>query len=92
VTVRISTETLANFPKTDTMLALLGKEAFARLKSATSAGKTVPAGIFWAGSGHKILVTRVEGGRVYFDNPEGRAESLTEAEFKLQLSNLNLPR
>lgn len=68
------------------------EEAYGKLKTAVAAGKPVPAAVFWGQTGHKILVTRVEGGRVHFVNPEGTEDSLTESEFKLQLKNLNLPK
>lgn len=65
----------------------------ARIESETAAGRPVPIGLKWGerdadgeihGS-HMVLATRVEAGRLYFNNPWGLEESMALEEIKGRL-------
>ena len=67
------------------------EDAFIKTKAAANSGKPVPVGLFWGETGHKVLVMKVEAGRVHYINAQGAEASLVEDEFKARLKNLNLP-
>ncbi len=54
---------------------------FEKLESYVKKGQEVPIGMDWRGSGewkpsgHEVLVTKIEGGRVYFRNPWGNYDA-----------------
>lgn len=68
-------------------------EIVKRIKQSTAAGNPVPVAMAWGDrdengrthGGHEILVTRIEGERVYYKNPWGTEESMTLKEFQDRL-------
>lgn len=65
----------------------------ARIEAETAAGRPVPIGLKWGErdadgeihGGHMVLATRVEAGRLYFNNPWGIEESMDLNEIKDRL-------
>lgn len=66
-----------------------------RIRETTDNGIAVPVDLNWGGrdengnthGGHKVLVTKLEGDRVYYNNPWGQQESMDLAEFQGRLKN-----
>jgi hypothetical protein len=64
----------------------------AHIAAATQRGLTVPVGVTWVkGQQHKILVDRIEDGRVWFTNPYGTREVWPLVELTKRITNANLP-
>lgn len=65
------------------------EQALIQLKQSTARGEQVPVGLQWKSGGHKILIQRFDQGLVFYFNPWGRMESMTEAELLSRIHNVS---
>ncbi|MEB3284647.1 MAG: hypothetical protein VKN33_05125 [Candidatus Sericytochromatia bacterium] len=57
-----------------------------RVKEAIAEGRgPVPVAAWWGKNGHFVQIDRIENDRVYYTNPWGREESMTETDFEARL-------
>lgn len=65
-------------------------EVMDTIEEAVANGQSVPVGIKWNTGGHKVLVTDVRDGYVYFLNPHGTEERMTVEAFEARLRNAHV--
>lgn len=62
------------------------------IETALASGESVPCLLAWKGSGHFVLLDRIENGYCYFSNPSGTQDRMSVEEFRQILRGASWPR
>ncbi len=90
---KILAETTGQQYRSTYVLSSLNRDSIWRnIETALASGDSVPCLLAWKGSGHFVLLDRIENGHCYFSNPSGTQDRMSVEEFRQILRGASWPR